>query len=111
VHSHVYYQAAVELAFAVAAIDAHTSTDELDAIERYRGVLLTAMDDAGVRRPGHPPPPPPLLAQPAVIEPKRPCASSDGPARKYRELVGPAAEPLPNAIAQRPSITTGEPFA
>ncbi len=50
-------------------------------------------------------------AQPAVIEPKRPCCSSDGPARKYSEFVGPAAEPLPNAIAQRPSITIGAPFA
>jgi energy-coupling factor transporter ATP-binding protein EcfA2 len=58
VHSHVYYQAAVELAFAVAAVDAHTSTDELDTIERFRGTLLTAMDHAGVRRPGQPAPSP-----------------------------------------------------
>jgi energy-coupling factor transporter ATP-binding protein EcfA2 len=58
VHSHVYYQAAVELAFAVAAVDAHTSTDELDTIERFRGTLLTAMDNAGVRRPGQPAPSP-----------------------------------------------------
>ena len=54
VRSHAYYQRAIDLAFAIAAIDAHTSADELDTIERYRAVLLTAMDAAGVRRPGAP---------------------------------------------------------
>jgi len=56
VRSHVYYKGAVDIAFAVAAADAHTSTDELDAIEHFRGVLLEAMDAAGVRRPGQPEP-------------------------------------------------------
>jgi hypothetical protein len=43
-HARAYYSAAVELAFAVAAIDLHTSDAELDAIERFRGMLLTAID-------------------------------------------------------------------
>jgi len=47
--------------------------------------------------------------QPAVIEPKSPWACPPGPARKYSDVVGPAAEPFPNAIAQRPSIAISEP--
>ena len=43
-HARAYYDAAVELAFAVAAIDLHTSDSELDAIERFRGMLLGAIE-------------------------------------------------------------------
>ena len=39
-----YYTAAVEIAFAVAAIDLHTSDTELAAIERFRGMLLGAIE-------------------------------------------------------------------
>ena len=59
-NSHLYYRAAIDVAFAIAAADAHTSASELDAIEHYRGVLLAAMDAAGLPRPGqadHRPPP------------------------------------------------------
>ena len=49
--------------------------------------------------------------QPALIDPKRPCFSPDGPERKYSVFVGPAAAPLPNAIAQSPSIAIGVPSA
>ena len=42
-HARTYYAAAVEIAFAVAAIDLHTSDAELDAIERFRGMLLGAI--------------------------------------------------------------------
>ena len=43
-HARAYYGAAVEIAFAVAAIDLHTSEDELEAIERFRGPLLAAIE-------------------------------------------------------------------
>ena len=43
-HARGYYGAAVEIAFALAAIDLHTSERELDAIERFRGMLLAAIE-------------------------------------------------------------------
>lgn len=43
-HARAYYDHAVELAFAVAAIDLHTSEAELEAVERFRGMLLRAID-------------------------------------------------------------------
>jgi hypothetical protein len=43
-----YYDASMEVAYAVAAVDLHTATDELEAIERYRGVLLERI--TGVER-------------------------------------------------------------
>lgn len=42
-HARAYYDGAVELAFAVAAFDLHTSETELVAIERFRGMLLAAI--------------------------------------------------------------------
>ena len=47
-HARRYYRDAVEIAFAVAAIDLHTSEQELSAIERFRGMLLSAIE--GVER-------------------------------------------------------------
>ena len=52
--SATYYDLALELAHAVAAIDLVPSPDEVAAIDRFRSVLLAAMDSAGVPRPGHP---------------------------------------------------------
>ena len=43
-HARSYYSAAVEIAFAVAAIDRHTSETELTAIEQFRGMLLRAIE-------------------------------------------------------------------
>src|SRR5690242_6512487 len=45
------------------------------------------------------------------MNPYSPCAWPFGPARKYRLFVGPAWAPLPNAIAQSPSIAIGAPLA
>ena len=42
-HAQSYYRAALEIAFAVAAIDAHTSNTELEVIERFQRLLLDAM--------------------------------------------------------------------
>lgn len=46
-----YHDAAVELAFAVAALDLHTSRAELEGIERFRQVLLDAVASARPRSP------------------------------------------------------------
>jgi hypothetical protein len=43
-HARTYYDHAVEIAFAVAAIDLHTSERELEAIEGFRGTLLRAIE-------------------------------------------------------------------
>ena len=73
--------------------------------------LLGIADPGG--DPGPPPGPPKEdeEGQPAVIDPNNPCCSPEGPAAKYRVLVGPAAEPFPKAIAQSPSIAIGIPSA
>jgi AAA lid domain/ATPase family associated with various cellular activities (AAA) len=52
--SNRYYDLALKLAHATAAIDLVPSADEIDAIDRFRSTLLTAMDVNGVPRPGRP---------------------------------------------------------
>jgi len=47
-----YYDTAVRLAHAAAAIDLVPSPDEIAAIDAFRNVLLRAFDAAGVPRPG-----------------------------------------------------------
>jgi hypothetical protein len=47
-----YYELAMRLAHASAAVDLVPSPGEVAAIDRYRGVLLAAFDGAGVPRPG-----------------------------------------------------------
>ena len=42
-HARRYYDAAIEIAFAVAAVDLHSSVSELEGIERFRGMLLAAI--------------------------------------------------------------------
>ncbi|MEO7557384.1 MAG: AAA family ATPase [Acidimicrobiales bacterium] len=81
-HSHVYYTAAIDLAFAVAAVDARTSADELTAIERYRGTLLAAVDAAGLPRPGQvtlQPTPGPSGGTTASTPPDAPATASPPP--------------------------------
>ena len=51
-HSWRYYLASVEIAHAVFALDDHPSHAELTAVERFRSMLLRAIDTAGVPRPG-----------------------------------------------------------
>ena len=67
--SHTYYRAALEIAFAIAAIDAHTSNTELGVIGDFQRLLLDAIAAAGLPRPGEPEPetePTPVLAAPAT---------------------------------------------
>jgi len=47
-----YYQRAIDLAHAVCATDEVPSEAELAALERFRNVLLRAIDRGGLRRPG-----------------------------------------------------------
>ncbi|MEM9748215.1 MAG: AAA family ATPase, partial [Actinomycetota bacterium] len=49
-----YYSLALELAHATAALDLVPSHDEIAAIDRFRTVLLTTMDEHAVPRPGQP---------------------------------------------------------
>lgn len=53
-HSWRYYLASVEIAHAVFALDDIPSHAELTAVERFRSMLLRAIDTAGVPRPGGP---------------------------------------------------------
>lgn len=69
-HGRAYYAAAVEMAFAVAAIDLHTSDRELVAIERFRGMLLHAIE--GMERGRGATPTPPLPEAPLADPPARP---------------------------------------
>ncbi|MDQ3897597.1 MAG: hypothetical protein M3326_10220, partial [Actinomycetota bacterium] len=54
-HAWRYYLASIDIAHAVFALDDHPSHAELTAVERFRSMLLRAMDQAGVPRPGGPP--------------------------------------------------------
>ena len=49
-----YYELALKLAHASAALDLVPSPDEITAIDRFRTTMLSAMDAAGVPRPGQP---------------------------------------------------------
>lgn len=53
-----YYELALRLAHAAAAVDLVPSPDEIAAIDRFRMVLLGAFDRAEVARPGQPSRPP-----------------------------------------------------
>ena len=49
--SWAYFRAAMDLGHTVASIDVHTSQAELDALSRYRTVLLDRIRSAGIPRP------------------------------------------------------------
>ena len=77
-----YYELAMRLAHASAAIDLVPSPDEVAAIDGYRSVLLAAFDRAGVARPG--------VASPAHA---KPMATADGPS---------TTAPVPSPAADLP---------
>src|SRR5215210_2248883 len=86
-HSWRYYLASVEIAHAVFALDDMPSHAELTAVERFRSMLLRAIDTAGVPRPGGPEraPTPTGAAVPGeqAAEPEEPLE----PARPIEELL------------------------
>jgi Cdc6-like AAA superfamily ATPase len=75
-----YYLAAVDLAHVVFSLDDHPSHAELTAVERFRSMLLRAMDHAGVPRPGGPIALPSAGGGNVAPEGAPPEAASAGPA-------------------------------
>ncbi len=73
-----YYDLALKLAHASAAIDLVPSPDEITAIDRFRSTMLSAMDAASVARPGRPatasaaPATATDVAAPPALPPQRP---------------------------------------
>jgi len=53
-HAWRYYELAMDLAHAVCATDAVPSAEELAGLERFRNILLRAIDRRGLPRPGSP---------------------------------------------------------
>ncbi len=85
-HARVYYDRALAIAFTVASIDAHTSETELNAIERFRGMLLDAM--AASPGPGAPGSPTAATAQPTdVTGPAVAPPEQDAPPRTLEDLM------------------------
>jgi Cdc6-like AAA superfamily ATPase len=80
-HARRYYDAAIEIAFAVAAIDLHTSDRELEAIERFRGMLLAAIAAMESKRTATP------ATSGASPPAATPPATEDAPARPIDELL------------------------
>lgn len=82
-----YYDLALKLAHAAAAIDLVPSPDEIAAIDRFRTMLLGALDAGGVARPGRP-------GRPAVASPTAADATPVAPQpelapeRPIEELLG-----------------------
>ncbi|MGI8809883.1 MAG: AAA family ATPase [Acidimicrobiales bacterium] len=82
-HAWRYYLASVAVAHAVFALDDHPSHAELTAVERFRSMLLRAMDSAGVPRPGAPAAQPSGGPGTAAAEPAEPL----DPPRPLEELL------------------------
>src|SRR3954452_4717908 len=64
-----YYEDAMALAHTVCSLDAHPSPSELEALDRFRGVLLHAMEQAGLAHP----------ATGAVVRTTAPAAEAAAP--------------------------------
>lgn len=89
-HSRTYYDRALNLAFTVAALEAAPSRAELQAIDHYRNLLLTAM--AGLPSS----PLPPRTGAPATGIPTAPTPAGVAPAPAgATTAAGAPQEPLP----------------
>ena len=90
--AHTYYEAAMQVAHATAALDLVPSPDELGAIDSFRTALLRHLDAAGVSRPGQPvlatpPAPAATTATTATTAAAPPTASDPPPLRPVAELL------------------------
>jgi energy-coupling factor transporter ATP-binding protein EcfA2 len=92
-HAWRYYLAAVDIAHAVFALDAHPSHAELTSVERFRSMLLRAMDKAGVSRPGGP---------------ERPSERDGGPERPSERDGGPERAPGTAGAGEAPAAAEPE---
>ena len=72
-----YYEGAMAIAHAVCSLDAHPSRAELEAVDRFRSLVLTTMSEWDVPRPG---------AAPAGASPPSPAPEQDPP-RPLDELL------------------------
>lgn len=86
--SHRYYERAMHLAHLAAAIDLMPSPDEIAAIDRFRGALLSHLDTCRVPRPGQPTATVAPAAEPATDEPAPELRSLDDLFAELDELVG-----------------------
>jgi hypothetical protein len=86
--STTYYELALKLAHATAALDLVPSPDEIAAIDELRMMLLTTMDAHGVPRPG----------RPATAAPGGPSATSPPAAASAIEL--PPERPVDDILAE-----------
>ncbi len=91
-HAWQYYLGAVDIAHAVFALDDYPSHAELTSVERFRSLLLQAMDTAGVSRPGGPV----VTARAAPVRAPEP-APSTSPAPTP---AAPPARPLEEVLAE-----------
>jgi hypothetical protein len=112
-----YLKAAIGLGHTVAALDLHTSRDELDAIERFRRVLLEGMTSSGVLPPSQRQPdggffaagPPTQASRPTrpAHTSRPPSPTSTPPSSAIDELMdlqaGPAPTPPPRRQAPAPA--------
>ncbi len=86
--ANTYYTHALAVAHATAALDLVPSADEIDAIDRFRTMLLAALDAHGVPRPGQPDAPAQVRSAAAQAAP--PAAASEvelPPQRSIEELL------------------------
>ena len=77
-----YYDLALKLAHAAAAIDLVPSPDEIAAIDGFRTMLLATLDSGGVARPGRP-----TAAAPAGVDPVAVPEPELPPERPIEELL------------------------
>jgi Cdc6-like AAA superfamily ATPase len=86
-HAWAYYERAMALGHEVAAIDTHVSAIELQVLERFRTLLLHALRDARIPRPGAPSPSPSTSTGAPVAAPEDASTQPDlPPARSLEEL-------------------------
>src|SRR5579884_1387180 len=95
-----YYDAAMEIAHAVCALDSLTTQGELEALEQFRTTLLRAMEAGGLRNPwtgrlplsgrpagGSTPAPAGAGTEATPLPPVTPAASPTTPQRPIEELL------------------------
>lgn len=88
--AHTYYEAAMRVAHAAAAIDLVPSPDELAAIDSFRTALLRHLDAAGVPRPG----------QPAAAAPAAGTTASVATAAEAATPEAPPLRPVAELLAE-----------
>jgi len=93
-HAWTYYDLAMRIVHTVASLDLLPSDEELRAIDRYRTMLLGAIDAAGIARPGRTPQAPtgrggPAPTAPSEAGPSQARPSEEGlpPERPIEELL------------------------